>query len=239
MARKVGRVVAGGNNDGGDMDPASCTHPAAALRLDGFWPPELSDGMASVTCDPERGGCGTTLSIPVRDPGQQEPPDRLTCYDVPLSDGRTLRVGMDPDGALIFAVGDGVGDGWRERPREGVSLPPGALAGLTGRAQGVEIRTLAQYPIHPPYKGDSMSDVTEHDVELAERLADALERATEAADQLPTTSDVEAVTEAAINLADELENVGEAGKNMPDVPYLERLREAAEEAADALEETNG
>lgn len=66
-----------------------------------------------------------------------EPPDVLTCHDIPLGDGRSLRVGMEPDGSLILAVGDGEGGAWRERRGEGVSLPPGTFPALLDALRGV------------------------------------------------------------------------------------------------------
>lgn len=45
-----------------------CKHPLDALRFDGEWPdPEGSAVYALMTCLPERGGCGTSRCIPVRE----------------------------------------------------------------------------------------------------------------------------------------------------------------------------
>jgi len=61
---------------------------------------------------------------------------KVVTRDVPLGDGRTLRVGLvlDPQGrgdALLLAVGTGEGRGWREDPAQGLTLPASALQGLT------------------------------------------------------------------------------------------------------------
>lgn len=58
----------------------------------------------------------------------------VRAHDVPIEDGRTLRVAvLERDGepeALIFAVGTGQGASWREDPAEGLSVPATALSGL-------------------------------------------------------------------------------------------------------------
>lgn len=51
--------------------------------------------------------------------------------DIRLSDGRTLRVGVEPDGGVILAIGTGTGREWREDPDAGLSLPPGTFTALT------------------------------------------------------------------------------------------------------------
>lgn len=55
--------------------------------------------------------------------------EALRTADVPLGDGRTLRVGEDGL-RLYFAVGTGEGRDWREDPGEGLTLPRAALRGL-------------------------------------------------------------------------------------------------------------
>ena len=59
---------------------------------------------------------------------------RTVTGDVPLGDGRTLRVALDlrdgePD-ALHLAMGTGEGRDWREDPAEGLTLPATALVAL-------------------------------------------------------------------------------------------------------------
>lgn len=52
--------------------------------------------------------------------GAVNPSARITCRDVPLMDGRTLRVAVDPSGGVVhIAPGTGVGASWREAPAVG------------------------------------------------------------------------------------------------------------------------
>lgn len=109
----LNRVALALLGEGGD-DPRLALHRDDALALLVTLGATLED-MAAEAADP----------TPV-----VEAPDRLTCHDVPLANGKTLRVGMDVDGSLILAVGDGKGDGWLETKGEGATLPPGTLPAL-------------------------------------------------------------------------------------------------------------
>lgn len=71
--------------------------------------------------------------------------------DVPLHDGRTLRVGIYTEDEvpvdLVLASGRGQGSGWREDSAEGIEVPAQALTALlealTAVGEEVEIRRMA------------------------------------------------------------------------------------------------
>lgn len=71
--------------------------------------------------------------------------------DVPLGDGRTLRVGIYTEDAvpqdLVIASGRGQGAEWREDPAEGIEVPaqalPALVEALTVVGEEVEIRRMA------------------------------------------------------------------------------------------------
>ena len=67
---------------------------------------------------------------------------RVVYRDVALKDGRTLRVGLlTRDGRpeeLIFAMGRGEGESWREDPAEGLIAPGTALPGVLAALQGLQ-----------------------------------------------------------------------------------------------------